>query len=120
MKNNSQRKKVLTNLLQHMEYHNKMAPFPIFDTYYVGILKTKIKMDHMNYDDEPVVACAHCKHLFIVTDEDGNDHCVKCRNSINDTITYSNIYEYLKEHGNLWGIKPKEKNESETGKHKDK
>jgi len=86
----------------------------VYDTYYVELLKTKIKMDHTNYDDEPVVACAHCKRLFIITDEDGNDHCAACRNSINDIEVFSNIFKYLDKYGALWGIKSNY-NESKTG-----
>ena len=85
-------------LLNHLEYWNMMAPFPIFDTEYVAEVKKyleQMESTEKDYDDEPVVACKNCKNLYIVTDEDDNDICMKC-NSINDTVTYENIGEYLK------------------------
>ena len=89
---------VLRDLLKHLEYYNKMAPFPVYDTEYVEEVKQYLK--HMektdnNYDDEPVDACKNCKNLYIVIDEDENSICMKC-NSINEIKTYANIAEYLK------------------------
>lgn len=108
------RKKILQELLEHMEYYNLMAPFPVFDTYYIELLKHKIKMEHISYDDEPVVACSHCKSLFIITDEDDNDHCVKCRNSVNDVEVFLNIGKYLAKYGDLWNIDEQKDEKPET------
>lgn len=84
-------------LLKNMEYYNIMSPFPYYDTEIVENLKVKIKImendKSSDYDNEPVVACKHCKSLHILNDEVENDICMKC-GSINDTIEYPNIYEY--------------------------
>lgn len=87
----------LKDQLAHMEYYNLMAPFPVYDTEHVMLIIKKIKImendKSSDYDNEPVVACKHCKSLHILNDEIKNDICMKC-GSINDTIEYSNIYEY--------------------------
>jgi DNA-directed RNA polymerase subunit RPC12/RpoP len=46
----------------------------------------------INYDDEPVVACKYCKSLHIVTDEVGNDICMRCGS--NELKEFKNIHEY--------------------------
>lgn len=80
-----------------MEYYNLMAPFPVYDTEYVTLILKKIKImendKSSDYDKEPVIACKHCKSLHILNDEINNDICMKC-GSVNDTIEYTNIYEY--------------------------
>jgi DNA-directed RNA polymerase subunit RPC12/RpoP len=87
----------LKTQLEHMEYYNLMAPFPVYDTEHVSLIIKKIKImendKSSDYDNEPVVACKHCKSLHILNDEVENDICMKC-GSINDTIEYANIYEY--------------------------
>jgi len=86
----------LKKQLEHMEYYNLMAPFPVYDTEHVSLIIKKIKImenDKSNYDKEPVVACKHCKSLHILNDEIDNDICMKC-GSVNDTIEYKNIYDY--------------------------
>ena len=95
-------KKTLTelkNLLAHMEYYNRMAPFPPYDTDYVKDIKKRInKMEEnnkINYDDEPVVACKFCKSLHIEIDDVENNVCMKC-GSINELVEFENIDEYLK------------------------
>lgn len=91
--------KELEKTLEHMEYYNKMAPFPVFDTEGVSELKLKIKImkeKEEDYDDEPVFACKYCKSLYVVNDELENSHCYKC-GSINTLIEYQNINHYLKE-----------------------
>lgn len=89
----------LKKLLEHLEYYNRMAPFPVYDTEYVDNVRLKIKKmeenNKTNYDDEPVVACKYCKSLHIETDELDNDVCMKC-GSVNELQTFSNIYEYQK------------------------
>ena len=98
------KKKILQGLIDHIEFYNNLAPFPVFDTYYLNYLKDKLKMEHINYDEEPVVACKHCKNIFIVEDEDGNAHCIKCRNSVNDLEVFKTIFDYLDKYGELWGL----------------
>lgn len=90
---------ILKSLLEHLEYYNKLAPFPIYDTEYVECIKNKIKImednNKINYDDEEVVACKYCKSLHIETDELDNDVCMKC-GSVNELQTFKNIFEYKK------------------------
>jgi len=89
--------KTLKKLLEHLEYYNKMAPFPVYDTDYVKDVNNKIKEimenNKKDYDDEPVVACKYCKSLHIETDELENDICIKC-GSVNELQSFKNIYEY--------------------------
>ena len=102
--------KQLNKLYKHVEYYNKMAPFPPFCTEWQQDIKNKIN-EIMNdkikdYDKEPVFACKHCGTLVVPNqyevDDDGNEICQRC-NSINDVKEYSNIFEYNKEQK----IKPK-------------
>lgn len=93
----------LNSMVSHMEYHNSMAPFPVYSTEYIQDIKDKmneITKSNENYDDLPVVACRHCKSLHIEVDNEDNDICMKC-NSINELIEYKNIYEYKREK-NIW------------------
>ena len=102
--------KQLNKLYKHVEYWNKMGPFPRYDTEWQSDIKNyvnKIKMNKDNdYDKEPVFACKHCGTLVVPNqyevDDDGNEICQRC-NSINDVKEYSNIFEYNKEQK----IKPK-------------
>lgn len=87
----------LEELLQFLEYYNKMAPFPVYDTEYVEAVRQGLKDMKQNtnkYDDAPVVACKHCNNLFIVVDEVENDVCVRC-GSLNELKIYKDIFEYL-------------------------
>jgi len=91
--------KHLRNLNEHMVHYNSMAPFPIYDTDYIKDVQIRIKEMEDNkeydYDQEPVVVCKYCKSLHIVNDEFDNSHCYRCQ-SINELITFDNIYEYKK------------------------
>ena len=82
-------------ILQRFVYVNHMAPFPIIDTEHIMNLSNKIYDDNIDYDAEPVQCCAHCKSLYLITDNEDNDECVTCRNSLNETETHSSIYHYL-------------------------
>lgn len=88
----------LKKWLEHLEYYNKMAPFPVYDTEYVENIRLKInKMENnnkINYDDEPVEACKYCKSLHIETDDLDNNVCMKC-GSVNELIKFDNINLYL-------------------------
>lgn len=53
-------------------------------------------MNKEDYNNMPVAACKHCKSLYIVTDDLGNERCMRC-SSINEVVVYSNIEEYNKE-----------------------
>ena len=102
--------KQLNKLYKHVEYWNKMGPFPRYDTEWQSDIKNyvnKIKMNKDNdYDKEPVFACKHCGTLVVPNqyevDDDGNEICQRC-NSVNEVISYKNIFEYNKEQK----IKPK-------------
>ena len=102
--------KQLNKLYKHVEYWNKMGPFPRYDTEWQSDIKNyvnKIKMNKDNdYDKEPVFACKHCGTLVVPNqyevDDDGNEICQRC-NSVNDVKEYKNIFEYNKEQK----IKPK-------------
>ena len=102
--------KQLNKLYKHVEYVNKMNIFPYYDTEWVGDIKNyinKIKMNKDNdYDKEPVFACKHCGTLVVPNqyevDDDGNEICQRC-NSVNEVISYKDIFEYNKEQK----IKPK-------------
>lgn len=80
----------------HMSYHNRMAPFPPYETEYVSEVKEVIEnmeKSRIDYDELPVAACKYCKDLHIVTDELENDVCMRC-GSINEIEVYNNIYEF--------------------------
>lgn len=91
--------KELTNLLNHLKYYNKLAPFPVYDTGYVKDVNNKImeikNNKNKDYDEEAVVACKYCKSLHIEYDELENDVCMKC-GSVNELKEFKNIYEYKK------------------------
>lgn len=95
--------KQLNKLYKHVEYYNKMAPFPPFCTEWQQNIRNKIneiKMEKKDYDREPVFACKHCGTLVVPNqyeiDEDGNEICQRC-NSVNDVKEFKNIFEYNKE-----------------------
>lgn len=88
----------LKKLLEHAEYYNSMAPFPVYDTEWVENLRKRIKNmedSKEDYDSEPVWACKYCKSLYIVKDEDENCFCFKC-NAVNELTEFKNIFEYNK------------------------
>lgn len=95
----SQKLKQLRLLSNHLHYYNSMAPFPPFDTDYVKdidkLIKTMESNSKIDYDEDPVWACKYCKKLRIEVDEYDNDVCMHC-GSVNDTIEFKDIYEYLK------------------------
>jgi hypothetical protein len=100
---NKEFKKYLQEEIEHMEYYNQMAPFPVYSTEHIQDLKdamNNLKEEETNYDELPVIACKNCKSLHIVTDDDDNDICMRCH-SINELVTFDNIYEYKKE-SNIW------------------
>lgn len=92
--------KYYEELLEYLEYHNSMAPFPVYDTEYVEMVREKLKeiMITNEFDDAPVIACRHCNDLFIVVDEVENDVCMRC-GAINELRIFQDIFEYLKEVG---------------------
>lgn len=105
---------VLTKLVEHIEYYNKLSPFPLWDSYYVEELKKKLEMNDIKKDTEPVVCCHYCKSLYIVEDEQGNDKCLKCKNIVTDDHElFASIHQYLRKYGEIWGLKEKS-DESET------
>ncbi len=93
--------KHLQGELKHIERVNMLAPFPLYDTEYVELVKQEISNmndDNKDYDAEPVVACKHCKELYIKVDDDSNDICMRC-GSINEIVEYKDIYEYKEVNG---------------------
>lgn len=92
--------KLLKETLEHMEYYNQMAPFPVYDTELVQDLKDFIKMAEKDkgsvYDELPVACCKHCMDLFVIEDDAGNDICGRC-GSVNDIRIFDNIQDYLDE-----------------------
>ena len=87
----------LNELLDFLEYHNSMAPFPPYDTEYVALVRKKleeVKNNKEDYDNLPVAACKYCNGLHIEVDDLDNDHCMKC-GSINDLHIFKDIREYL-------------------------
>lgn len=82
-------------ILQRFVYVNNLSPFPIIDTEHIMNLSNKIYDDNIDYDAEPVQCCSHCKSLYLITDNEDNDECVTCRNSLNETETHPSIYHYL-------------------------
>ena len=90
--------KYLKELLSHLEYYNKITPFPVYDTGFVEEIKLEImKLENenkINYDDEPVEACRFCKSLNIQYDEDNlNVICMRC-GSTNELKVFKTIHEY--------------------------
>ena len=91
------RLQLLKDTLEHMEYYNKMAPFPVYDTGDVEELKTYIKTmerEPSEYDHIPVTSCKHCLSTFIIVDELNNDICGRC-GSVNEIEIHKDIFEYL-------------------------
>lgn len=94
---NQKRIEHLKKSLNHLEYYNKMSPFPIYDTDYIKDMKEEVEKieysEDIDYDLESVVACKYCKSLHIVYDEENNDMCMRC-GSINELETFKDIFEY--------------------------
>lgn len=85
-----------SKLLEKAIEANKYSPFNIYDSEYIKELNKLIKImsdKEKNYDDEPVVACRHCKSLHIEFDDTDNNVCIKC-GSVNETKEFQNIYKY--------------------------
>jgi uncharacterized paraquat-inducible protein A len=97
MKNSKIIKSFLKEKIKYFKYYNNLAPFPVFPTELIIDYENKINEINMNktkeYDDEPVVACRHCKSLHIEFDDTDNNVCVKC-GSVNETKDFENIYKY--------------------------
>lgn len=88
--------KYTKGLLEKLERANLYAPFPVYDTEYVSLTKNNLdKMYDKKYDEGAVTACKFCNELSTVVDELENTVCTRC-GSVNDTITYTDIYEFLK------------------------
>ena len=88
------RKEIINNMNNYFKKLNKLSIFPIIDTDVISNLDDKLKNDNIDYDEDPVVCCAHCKKLSIKIDEDDNEFCILCKNSINETELHSTIFHY--------------------------
>lgn len=102
MKNNIQRKRQLGFMLEYFKARNKLSVFPLIDTDYIKDLENMIKDNKVDHDTEPVICCAHCKRLCIIIDEDDNDKCLLCSNSVNETETHATIFHYLNKYPDRW------------------
>lgn len=98
------KKQHLEKLHNHMDYYNRMAPFPVYDTEYVEQVAKEASITTEEYDEEPVVACSVCNSLHItledMEDDEPIDVCNKCF-SVGEIKEFKNIYEYndyLKKH----------------------
>lgn len=94
------RKEHLENLHNHLNYYNKMSPFPIYDTEYVDKVNetiNKLNSTKEDYDSEPVVACTVCNSLHITMEDieygEPVDVCNRCY-SVGETKEFKDIYEY--------------------------
>lgn len=98
-------KKELEKVHSHMDYYNKIAPFPVYDTEIVSKIKEAVdeidKNEDIDYDALPVIACKHCKSLNIRIDDFDNDICMRC-GEYNQLEEFENIYEYQKVYDKLW------------------
>lgn len=95
--NNEKLIKVLNGIKKHLKYHNKMAPFPVFDTGYIKDVEQIIKnmeQTNINYDELPVAACKYCNSLWIENDEVENDVCMRC-GTVNELVIYKDINSYI-------------------------
>lgn len=92
-----ERLEYLKKELKHITLVNRSSPFNFFDSEYVEMVQQEIinimDRNKIDYDDEPVVSCKHCKSLFIKVDEDDNNLCMKC-GSINEVIGHKDIFDY--------------------------
>lgn len=94
----------LVDLYEHVSYYNEMAPFPIYDTDYVKLLKKTIDEmvdNNKEYNELPVYYCKHCKSLHIEVDESNNDICHRC-GSVNEIDSLPNIEAYNLKYGKIW------------------
>lgn len=98
MKENKLTAFYLNKLLEHLKFHDKLAPFPIYGSEYIKDVEDeliKIKMSKQDYDNEPVIACKYCKSLHLILDDTDNTICHRC-GSVNELKEFNNIYEYQK------------------------
>jgi len=94
---NKQILKILNEQIAHLEYYNRMAPFPVYSTEYIMDIKHKIKdmeKEDRDYDTLPVTACKYCSNLYLEVDDAENDVCMRC-GSTNEIIVFTDIFEYL-------------------------
>lgn len=93
------RKEHLENLHNHLNYYNKMSPFPIYDTEYVDEVNKIIDKldDKEDYDLEPVWACTVCDSLHITMEDieygEPVDVCNRCY-SVGEVMEFKDIYEF--------------------------
>jgi uncharacterized CHY-type Zn-finger protein len=99
---NKYRTKQLEKMNNYFKQINHLSPFPVIDTDIIKDIDHQIKHDKVDYDDEPVICCAHCKSLAIYTDEYENDTCPLCTNSLNETETHPTIFHYLNKYKDRW------------------
>ena len=95
------KKNEMERLYNYFKKINNLSPFPIIDTEIIDIIKNKID-DDTDYDSEPVISCIHCQNLALVIDEEGNDICPLCKNSINEVEVHKTIFHYLNKYPNRW------------------
>ncbi len=80
--------------LEHIEHHNKMAPFPAFDAEYVKMVKSELSKTKEDYDKQPVYSCGNCGSLHIqVDDMELNNVCMRCGTS-NDIVKFDDVHKW--------------------------
>lgn len=92
---NKVKREQLENTLNYFKHLNNLSPFPIIDTEHIMNIENKLKDNNIDYDAEPVSCCSHCHSLYLLTDENDNDKCILCKNSLNEIETHQTIFHYL-------------------------
>lgn len=92
----------MESLYNYFKKINNFSPFPVIDTDDIQYIRDKLDKDNIDYDNEPVSCCSHCKNLALIIDEQDNDICPLCKNSINEIETHRTIFHYLNKYPNRW------------------
>jgi len=95
---NVRSKEDLQTFLKKVDSQQKNGPFNLRDSGIVKELHKKLEDNAVNYDDEPVTSCPHCKSLY-VKEVDGALECFNCGNALEekDLVVHKSIISYLDE-----------------------
>ena len=93
--------------IKRREYHNEMAPFPVFDTEIIqDMSKLSELVKKQDYNNEPVCYCKTCLSINIKTvefestnagEERRVDYCVPCSNTEMGEVHISEWQEMYEE-----------------------